>query len=399
MQHFDAVVIGGGIVGLATLYQASERFPDWKLGLLEKESQLAQHQTGHNSGVLHSGIYYKPGSLKARNCRVGKQMMEQFCQTHGISYEICGKVIVATSEDELPSLERIYERGQQNGVRCEIIEPSRLAELEPYAAGIRAIHVHDAGIVDFQEVCRRLGQITEERGCRLITSARVDSIRHSANESVVHWPGGEVAARYVINCTGLQSDRMARMTGQKPEVRIIPFRGEYYQLKPQAFHLCRNLIYPVPDPKFPFLGVHFTRMIDGSVECGPNAVFALAREGYRKWNLSPRDLFESLAYPGFLRLAIKYWRIGLGETWRSISKRAFVHALQRLVPEIRGDLIQPAPSGIRAQAVAADGTMVDDFLILSSDRIINVCNAPSPAATSALNIGQTIVDQLAERTR
>ena len=397
MQRYDVVVIGGGIVGLATMYQLTERFPQRRMALLEKECQLAQHQTGHNSGVLHSGIYYRPGSLKARNCRLGKQLMQQFCREQEIPFEICGKVIVATREDELSRLQQIYERGQQNGVGCELIGAERLAELEPHAAGLRAIHVREAGIVDFREVSRRLGQIVESRGCHIITSARVDSIRRLDQEIAVRWSSGEITTRYLVNCTGLQSDRTTRLTGQVPTAKIIPFRGEYYQLKPQAFHLCRNLIYPVPDPQFPFLGVHFTRMIDGTVECGPNAVLSPAREGYRKRDIHLGDLYESLTYPGFLKLAARYWKVGLGEMWRSLSKRAFVRALQRLVPEIRGDLIQAAPAGVRAQAVARDGTMVDDFLILASQRVINVCNAPSPAATSALNIGQTIVDQLAEQ--
>ncbi len=384
-------------MGLATTYELTRRYPEWRVAILEKESQLAQHQTGHNSGVLHSGIYYKPGSLKAENCRIGRQRMEAFCREQEIPFETCGKVIVATRAEELPGLQRIYERGQQNGVRCEIIGPQRLAELEPHAAGLQAIHVLDAGIVDYREVCRRLGQIVENQGCRLLTSAQVDAIRHSDQETIVQWPGGELTTRYLINCAGLHSDRVAQLSGQQPTARIVPFRGEYYQLKPQAFHLCRNLIYPVPDPHFPFLGVHFTRMIDGTVECGPNAVLAFAREGYRKRDVNLRDLFESLTNPGFLRLASRYWRVGSGEMWRSVSKRAFVRALQRLVPDIRAEMIQSAPAGVRAQAVASDGTMVDDFLILTAPRVIHVCNAPSPAATSALNIGQTIVDRLAEQ--
>lgn len=399
MQQVDVAIVGGGIVGLATLYQLTERFPHLALVLLEKESQLGQHQTGHNSGVLHSGVYYKPGSLKAQNCRIGKQLMQQFCREQGIPFEICGKVIVATADTELPALERIYERGQQNGVSCEMIGRERLAELEPHAAGVRAIHVHEAGIVDYRAVCRRLGQIAQDRGCRLITSARVNRIQRQGREIVLQWSGGELTARCLVNCAGLYSDRVTQLTGQQPTARIIPFRGEYYQLKPQAYHLCRHLIYPVPDPNFPFLGVHFTRMIDGTVECGPNAVLALAREGYRKRDINVRDLAESLTYAGFLRLAARYWRMGAGEMWRSVSKRAFVRALQRLVPEIRADLIQSASAGVRAQAVAADGAMVDDFLILAADGLINVGNAPSPAATSALNIGLTIVDQLAPQLR
>jgi L-2-hydroxyglutarate oxidase len=397
MQTFDVTVIGGGIVGLATAYRLLEGRPDLRTALLEKEPQLGQHQTGHNSGVLHSGIYYQPGSQKAINCREGKRAMERFCSEQGIAYEICGKVIVATETRELAALERILERGKQNHVRCAMIEPEQLRELEPYAAGIRAIHVPEAGIVDFKHVCRRLGELIELQGCQIITGAKVTSLRRRDGQMEIESTRGAFATRILVNCAGLHSDRVARLTGIEPPARIVPFRGEYYQLKPEAYRLCRNLIYPVPDPSFPFLGVHFTRMIDGSVECGPNAVLAFAREGYRKWDINPRDLAESLTYRGFQRLALRYWRTGLQEMWRSASKAAFVRALQRLVPAIRSDLLLPAPSGVRAQAVSPDGSMVDDFLILQDERVINVCNAPSPAATSSLNIAQTIVQRLLPR--
>ncbi len=397
MQQFDVVVIGGGIVGLATAYQLSRRQPDLSIAVLEKEAQLAHHQTGHNSGVLHSGIYYRPGSLKAINCRLGKQAMQEFCEQHNIEFDVCGKVIVATNESELPALDRIYERGQKNQVRCEVIERERLLELEPHVAGIKAIHVPEAGIVNYVQVCQRLGQLLSEHGCQIATSARVTSIDRRGSETIVHTAKGEFAAQYLVNCTGLHSDRTARMTGQTPEAQIVPFRGEYYKLKPEAYGLCRNLIYPVPDPNFPFLGVHFTRMIDDTVECGPNAVLAFAREGYRKTDINLKDLCESLTYVGFLRLASRYWRVGMDEMWRSLSKQAFVRALQRLVPDIRADLLEAAPNGVRAQAIGRDGSMVDDFLILESDNVINVCNAPSPAATSSLQIGETIVDRLMAR--
>jgi L-2-hydroxyglutarate oxidase len=397
MTSSDVLIIGGGIVGLATAYELVQRFPQHRLVLLEKEPQLAQHQSSHNSGVLHSGIYYRPGSLRALNCREGKRRMEEFCSEHGIPFDTCGKVIVAVSPDEAPALERIFERGQANGVRCEIIGPERLRELEPRAVGVKAIHVPEAGIVDYAVVCRQLHEIVTRHGHRVVTSARVVGMRQEDAQVIVQSTQGDFAARSVVNCTGLFSDRIARLSGAKPDTKIVPFRGEFYQLRPEAQHLCRNLIYPVPDARFPFLGVHFTRVIDGTVECGPNAVLALAREGYRKFDVNLRDLCESLTYPGFLRLAMKHWRTGAGELWRSFSKRAFVRALQRLVPEIQTDHLSPAPSGVRAQAVSPDGNLVDDFLIHQTGRVINVCNAPSPAATSSLNIGRMIVEKLAAR--
>ena len=397
MQSSDVIVIGGGIVGLATAYQMQQRYPERSITILEKEPSLAHHQTGHNSGVLHSGIYYRPGSLKAINCRQGKLAMQRFCEEHEIPFEVCGKVIVAINESELPALSRIFERGQENHVQCEIIDRERLFELEPHVAGIQAIHVPETGIVDYVKVCKRLAEILTANGHQIVTSARVTGVDQRTDQITVSSTAGEFSCQLLVNCSGLQSDRIAKLTGADPKAKIVPFRGEYYQLKPSAFHLCRNLIYPVPDPNFPFLGVHFTRMIDGSVECGPNAVLAFAREGYRKTDINLHDLFESLTYPGFLKLAAKYWRVGVGEVWRSASKAAFVRALQRLVPEINSRLLESAPAGVRAQAVAEDGAMIDDFLILDSDRVINVCNAPSPAATSALQIGDTIVDRLASR--
>jgi L-2-hydroxyglutarate oxidase len=393
----DLIVIGGGIVGLATAYRFVQRFPGRRVRVLEKEPQLAAHQTGRNSGVLHSGIYYKPGSLKAKNCREGKREMEEFCRAEGVPFEICGKVIVATSDDERPRLADIFARGQANGVRCEMIPRERLLELEPHAAGLEAIHVPETGIVDYAAVCRRLAERVAAADGAITLEARVTAFRPAASETIVRTSAGEFAARQVVNCGGVYSDRLAGLSGRRPAVRIVPFRGEYFKLRPEAEQLVRTLIYPVPDPAFPFLGVHFTRMIDGGVECGPNAVLAFAREGYRKIDVNFRDLAESLTYPGFLRLAAKYWRMGAGEMWRSVSKRAFVRALQRLVPEIRPEHLLPAPAGVRAQALARDGSMVDDFLIEQSDRVVNVLNAPSPAATSSLAIGRTIVEQLAPR--
>jgi L-2-hydroxyglutarate oxidase len=397
MQPTDVAIIGGGVVGLATAYQLVQRYPERSVIVLEKESAVAQHQTGHNSGVLHSGIYYKPGSLKAVNCREGKKAMEQFCAQHGIDYDICGKVIVAVADEEIPRLERILERGQQNGVACEMIDAGRLRELEPHAAGVQAIWVPEAGIVNYGQVCRKLAELIQQSGGRVETGAAVTAMGNDADGVVLTTLKGEFKAKQVVNCAGLHCDRVTKLGGQKPAAKIIPFRGEYYKLKPEVYHLCRNLIYPVPDPSFPFLGVHFTRMIEGGVECGPNAVLAFAREGYRKTDVNLRDLGEAITYPGFLKLAARYWRTGAGEMWRSVSKAAFVRALQRLVPEIRAEHLTPGPAGVRAQAVAPDGQMVDDFLILDGERIINVNNAPSPAATSSLNVGRLIVEKLAAR--
>jgi (S)-2-hydroxyglutarate dehydrogenase len=394
MQTTDVLIVGGGIVGLATAYHLTREYPTRKVTILEKEPALAMHQTGRNSGVLHSGIYYRPGTLRALNCRAGKLAMEQFCAAERIAYEICGKVIVATSESELPAMERIFERGQANGVKCQLIDRARLMELEPHTAGIKAIHVPEAGIVDYPAVCRRLAQRIEEASGQIVCQARVKKILPKSGSVIVESEAGEFEAKYVVTCAGLQSDRVAKLSGQNTQSKIIPFRGEFYELKPEVQHLCRNLIYPVPDPNFPFLGVHFTRLIHGGIECGPNAVLAFAREGYRKRDISLRDLSETLAFRGFQKMAAKYWRTGLGEMWRSFSKNAFVRALQRLVPEIQPDHLTPAPSGVRAQAVLPDGTMVDDFLIFETERVINVCNAPSPAATASLNIGRLIVERL-----
>lgn len=392
MRRQRIVIVGGGIVGLATAWRLSDR-DDVEVVVLEKEDAVAQHQTGRNSGVLHSGIYYKPGSLKATNCRAGKLEMESFCEAEGIAYERCGKVIVAVDERELPALERIHERGIANGVACERIGPDRLREIEPHVAGIAAIHVPEAGIVDYRGVCDRLAAILRERGHEVRLGARVLRVRSGGSRRVVETTAGELDADLVVNCGGLHCDRIARASGVASGPRIVPFRGEYYVLKPEATHLCRHLIYPVPDPSFPFLGVHFTRMVEGGVECGPNAVLAFAREGYTFGTVDLRDLVETLGYGGFHRLALKHWRSGLGEMWRSLSKAAFVKSLQRLVPEIRSEQIVPAPAGVRAQAVNRDGSMVDDFQILEAEGVVHVLNAPSPAATASLNIGRHVAEQ------
>ena len=394
MKQSDVIIIGGGIIGLATAHELSRLHPHLSLTLLEKEEKLAQHQTGHNSGVLHSGIYYRPGSLKAENCREGKRRIEQFCVEEGISHEICGKVIVAVDETELPALENIYQRGVENGILCEMIDFQRLHELEPHVNGIKAIHVPEAGIVDYRQVCARMAEKVESKEeNQIFLASKVVQMSMSGDRVVVSTARGEHEARFVVNCAGLHSDRVTSLT-ETPKAKIIPFRGEYFEVIPEAHHLCRNLIYPVPDPSFPFLGVHFTRMIGGGLECGPNAVLAFAREGYTRTNVNWKDLAETLSYPGFLRLSAKYWRTGLGEMWRSFSKGAFVRALQRLVPEIEEHHLEAVPAGIRAQAVTPEGKLVDDFLIQESSRVIHVGNAPSPAATSSLNIGRLIVEKL-----
>ncbi|MBF0244049.1 MAG: L-2-hydroxyglutarate oxidase [Planctomycetes bacterium] len=399
LKKTDVAVVGGGIVGLATAYRFKERFPERSVLVLEKEASVGAHQSGHNSGVLHSGIYYKPGSLKSKNCREGKGALQAFCEREGIEFEICGKVIVAVDDSELGRLDAIYQRGRDNGVACTLISRERLKELEPHAGGVRAIHVPEAGIVNFTRVCERLTEVLQRGGSEVICGARVFHYEERSDCVVLESTAGTVEAGLVVNCAGLHSDRVASLSGHPAQARIVPFRGEFYELRPEAHHLCRSLIYPVPDPSFPFLGVHFTRMIEGGVECGPNAVLAFAREGYRKRDINPRDLAESLTYPGFLRLASRHWRVGAGEMWRSFSKAAFVRALQRLMPEIRSEHLLPARSGVRAQAVARDGSMVDDFLVERKGRVVNVNNAPSPAATSSLNIGNWVVEKLAENFR
>ena len=392
----DLAVIGGGIVGLATAWRYVVRRPGSTVAILEKEDRLAAHQTGHNSGVLHSGIYYKPGSLKAANCRRGKRMLEEFCREHAIPFERCGKVVVAVDEAEIPMLERIRERAIANGVECERVGPERLRELEPHAAGVAALHVPETGIVDYVEVVRKLAELVEAAGGSVRTRAEARRIRRDGERVVVETDGGEVSARWVVNCAGLHSDRVVQRSGAPRPARIVPFRGEYYELSAEARTLCRNLIYPVPDPGFPFLGVHFTRSVHGVVECGPNAVLALAREGYTWGRVRLGDVWDVASYPAFWRLAARHWRTGGGEIVRSLSRAAFTRSLQRLVPAVEARHLSKAPAGVRAQALAPDGQLVDDFLIQKGGRMVHVCNAPSPAATSSLSIGEHVVDALVE---
>jgi (S)-2-hydroxyglutarate dehydrogenase len=388
---FDVAVVGGGIVGLATALKILERKPDAKVCLLEKEAQLAAHQTGHNSGVIHSGLYYKPGSSKAKTCVDGAKRMIEFCGKHSIAHEICGKVVVATSESELGALAELLRRGQANGIpKIEEIGPERLREIEPHTRGIKALHVPGTGIVDYATVARKYAELIRASGGVVKTGTRVTGIRERDGERIIQTTRGEVRAKLVINCGGLQSDRVARLAGASPDAQIVPFRGEYYKLVPSSQHLVKTLIYPVPDPRFPFLGVHFTRMIGGGVECGPNAVLALKREGYTRLSFSAHDAFETLTYPGFLRMAAKYWRTGFGEMHRSFSKAAFVRALQKLLPEITASNLEDGGAGVRAQALERSGALVDDFKIIRSETAIHVLNAPSPAATASLCIGEQI---------
>jgi len=397
MPIVDVVIIGGGIVGLATAYNLSQTHPDLRLAVLEKERELAQHQTGRNSGVLHSGIYYKPGSVKALTCQTGRAALLAFCDIEGIPYKICGKVIVALEDKDLARLEMLSERGAANGIVCEQIDRGRLREIEPHAAGIRALYLPNAGTVDYRLVCDRLAQRVRDRGHGVLTNARVTGLIEGTDGVTAHSVAGDFTARYVVNCAGLHSDRVAAMGGSKPAARIVPFRGEYYRLKPEVQDLCNNLVYPVPDLQFPFLGVHFTRTAWGEVECGPNAVLAFAREGYRKRDVNLSDMVETLTYPGFLKLGSRYWQMGALEMWRSFSKAAFVRALQQLMPEITSAHLEPMPAGVRAQAVAFDGRILDDFAFAETPRMVHVVNAPSPAATAALSIGRAIVDKLAAR--
>jgi L-2-hydroxyglutarate oxidase len=391
----DIAVVGGGLVGAATAMALAEG--GRSVAILEAEERLAVHQSGHNSGVIHSGLYYKPGSLKAALCVAGARALYQFCDEEGIAHERCGKLVVATRTDELPRLDELERRGHANGLAgVRRLAAREIPEIEPHAAGIAALHVPVTGIVDYKAVARAYGRRVEERGGRVMTGARLLGVRRDGSGLVAETARGAVACSLLINCAGLQSDRVARLCGAEPDVRIFPFRGEYYELTPERRSLVRSLLYPVPDPSFPFLGVHLTRMIGGGVEAGPNAVLAWRREGYRRGSFSPRDAASTLAWPGFWRLAARYWRIGAFEVWRSLVKTVFVRDLQRLVPEIRPEDVHPAGSGVRAQALDRKGGLIDDFRILRSERAIHVLNAPSPAATASIAIGAKIAGMAVE---
>ena len=391
LRRYDVAIIGGGIVGLATGLKLLEQYPHLRLAILEKEDRLASHQTGHNSGVLHSGIYYKPGSLKAKLCVRGKQELLRFADEHGIPYNMCGKVIVALDEGEIERLNDLYNRGTQNGVPgLEMIGPERLKELEPHAAGIKALHSPHTGIIDYVQVAEAYASEVRARGGEIFTGHEVTDIV-KGETIVLETPAGEVEATYLITCAGLQSDMLARKTGAPDNLRIVPFRGDYYVLRPEKAYLCKSMIYPVPDPTFPFLGVHFTLRMDGEVWAGPNAVLAFAREGYSRWKVNPSELGNALGYAGFWNLARKYWKTGMAEMYRDYNKAAFVKAMQAYVPEVQSDDVVFGPAGVRAQALSSDGSLLDDFSIINAKNIIHVRNAPSPAATSSLAIGDTVV--------
>lgn len=387
------IIVGGGIVGLATALKILERSPGLKVHVLEKENALAKHQTGNNSGVIHSGLYYKPGSLKARNCIRGYELLVQFCQENDVPFELCGKIVVATEESELPLLNNLFERGRQNGLEgLQMLDPEGLREYEPHVRGLAGFFVPQTGIVDYKVVAEKYGALIRQRGGEISLGQKVTAVIPERSGVTIETEQASWQSRIVINCAGLYSDKIARLVSRDIDVKIIPFRGEYYKLSADREHLVRNLIYPVPDPNFPFLGVHFTRMMRGGVEAGPNAVLAFSREGYKKSDINIGELTETLRWPGFQKVAAKYWRTGLGEMYRSFSKAAFTRALQKLIPEIRESDLVEGGAGVRAQACNRTGGLVDDFLIFEAEKVINVCNAPSPAATSSLSIGETVAE-------
>lgn len=392
---YDFTIVGAGIVGLSTAWKLSQSYPNASILVLEKEDRVAPHQTGHNSGVIHSGIYYQPGSYKAKNCVDGRHQLVEFCRENDIAHDICGKVIVATDESELPKLNEIFERGLQNNIEdIRLIGQQELLEIEPYVNGVRAIHVPCSGIVDFPGVCRVLTDKLHDEGHAVRFHQTVQYASHTNGCMSVQTTTDRFKTRYLINCAGLHSDRVARSAGILSPVKIVPFRGEYFDLKPQAQHKVNGLIYPLPNPEFPFLGVHFTRMATGGVECGPNAVFAFKREGYKKTDFNLKDTIETVDFPGFWRLASSHWKTGLDEFYRSFSKKGFLKKLQKLIPSIRIDDLTGSPSGVRAMALQPDGEILDDFYFETTDCEIHVLNAPSPAATAGLAIGDEIVTKI-----
>ncbi len=391
---YDFAVIGGGIVGLSTAMTLTQRFANAKVVVIEKENRVAAHQTGHNSGVIHSGIYYKPGSLKAKLSRAGSQSMVEFCQQHGIDYDVCGKVIVATEPEELPLLEKLYQRGLENQIPIAKVSGEEVKEIEPHVQCLAGIKVNSTGIVNYTQVCQKYAELIQYQGGEIKLGTQVKQIQETTEGIILETSQGTIQTQFMINCAGLYSDRMAQLGKVNPEAKIVPFRGEYYELTPEKSDLVKTLIYPVPNPNFPFLGVHFTRMIDGSVHAGPNAVLSFKREGYKKTDFDVRDVLDTFTYPGFWKLATKHANMGIEEMIRSFSKAAFVKSLQRLIPEVQADDLIVSPAGVRAQALKKNGQLVDDFLIVESHNTMHVCNAPSPAATASLEIGKAIVDRL-----
>ena len=394
----DIIIIGGGIVGLATALQLKNKKPQLRLTIIDKENDLATHQTGHNSGVIHSGLYYKPGSLKAKNCIKGYRMLMDFCEREGVPYERCGKVVVATSAEEIPLLKKLAERGRQNGLEnIKNLGPDELKAYEPHVHGVGGLFVPQTGIVNYKQVAAKYAEKVKAKDGEIRTGEKVVAINKTTHGPEIVTDKGSYHTALVVNCAGLYSDKIARLVKERLDLKIIPFRGEYYKLKKEKEYLVKNLIYPVPDPAFPFLGVHFTRMISGGIEAGPNAVLAFSREGYKKSDVKFGELAETLAWPGFQKVAVKYWQTGMGEFYRSFSKAAFTKALQKLLPEIQKEDLVPGGAGVRAQACDRNGGLLDDFLILEDDNAINVCNAPSPAATSSLAIGDTVSDLVLKR--
>jgi L-2-hydroxyglutarate oxidase len=396
---YDVTVIGGGIVGLATALRIKEQNPSLKLLIIEKEDVVAKHQTGHNSGVIHSGLYYKPGSLKAINCIKGYDMLLDFCQKEEIKYDLCGKIVVATKPEQISILDGLFERGKQNGLDgFKMLNADQIKEYEPHVKGLKGFFVPQTGIIDYTDVCKKYLAKTQKLGGEIAFNEKVESIATKKGVSVIKTSKNTYETKLVVNCAGLYSDKVGQMTDERSNnLRITPFRGEYFEIKPERQYLVKNLIYPVPDPNFPFLGVHFTRMIHGGVEAGPNAVLAFRREGYKKLDIHFGELFETLAWPGFRKVAAKYWQTGLGEMYRSFSKAAFTKALQELIPEIQSDDLVAGAAGVRAQACDREGGLLDDFAIFENQQAINVCNAPSPAATSSLSIGQTVSELVLKR--
>ncbi|MGV8016947.1 MAG: L-2-hydroxyglutarate oxidase [Ignavibacteria bacterium] len=394
-KHFDVIVAGAGIVGLSSALKLLDKNPGLKLLIIEKENGVSKHQTGNNSGVIHSGIYYKPGSLKAVNCTRGYRMLLDFCDANEIQYDICGKLIVATNEQEIPALMNLYERGEENGLKgLKIIDTGRLKDFEPNVSGVKAIHVPQTGIIDYKIVSEKIHELLTRKGAEFVFNERIDHINEKTDSVEIGTDKEFYDAKLLLTCCGLQSDRIARLNNKNLGLRIIPFRGEYYKIKKDNSGLVRNLIYPVPDPQFPFLGVHYTRKMNGEIEAGPNAVFAFGRECYGKFDVNPKDLTESLVWKGFLSVAVRFWKTGLMEFYRSFSKPAFTRALQKLTPCITEHDLEPGGAGIRAQACGKDGKLIDDFLFVENKRVLHVCNAPSPAATSCFSIGETIATKL-----